>query len=808
MTISYNWLMDYFQQPIPHDKLSTILNSIGLEVEGYEHYEEIKGGLAGLVTGEVLTVEKHPNADRLSVTTVNTGGEHPLQIVCGAPNVAAGQKVIVATVGTTIYPVSGDPLTMRAAKIRGVESMGMICADDEIGLGTDHSGIKILPAETPVGQSVAAMFSPYEDYVIEIGLTPNRSDAMSHLGVARDICSWLNHHEGLNISPIRRRKAELVPTGKACPVKVEIDNPADCPRYTGILLEGISVAPAPVRMQQRLKAIGQRSINNIVDITNYILHDTGQPLHAFDADKIKGGLVKVRNLKAGTIFNGLDGKERKLDAGDLMICDVEDTPMCMGGVFGGNNSGVTETTTRIFLESAWFHPITIRKSSFRHQLRTDAAMHFEKSVDIGQTFEVLKQAAQMMAELSGGRLETDPVDVYPLPVAQPEINLSFDYVAKLSGKVYSPETITGILSGMGFRVVSSDDQQIRVVAPSHKTDVSIPADLVEEIMRIDGFDNIDIPSHITITPAVSAGNPDYPMREKLSGALAGLGFNEMLNNSITHSALYSSAEMEKSVRMLNNLSSELDTLKLTMLETGLQTIARNLNHRNDNLKLFEFGKTYLKAGGKYIEEDHLALFTSGSVSGQSWNSPELQADLYYLKGVLLNLAKLSGITDLRFTETNAERFEYALSGACGKTGVVMIGKPSQETLKKMDVRNAVWYADINWTSWLKAAAAQTIRYREIPKFPVVVRDLSFVADKKLTYAMLEKTIRELRIPLLKQFSVFDIFVNEKLGKDKQSMAMNFNFQDETKTLKDSEIDEMMKQINEAIADQHGAEIRK
>ena len=808
MTISYNWLMDYFQQPIPHDKLSTILNSIGLEVEGYEHYEEIKGGLAGLVTGEVLTVEKHPNADRLSVTTVNTGGEQPLQIVCGAPNVAAGQKVIVATVGTTIYPVSGDPLTMRAAKIRGVESMGMICADDEIGLGTDHSGIKILPADTPVGQSVAAMFSPYEDYVIEIGLTPNRSDAMSHLGVARDICSWLNHHEGLNISPIRRGKAELVSTSKACPVKVEIDNPADCPRYTGILLEGINVAPAPVWMQQRLKAIGQRSINNIVDITNYILHDTGQPLHAFDADKIKGGLVKVRNLEAGTIFNGLDGKERKLDAGDLMICDGENTPMCMGGVFGGNNSGVTETTTRIFLESAWFHPVTIRKSSFRHQLRTDAAMHFEKSVDIGQTFEVLKQAAQMMAELSGGRLETDPVDVYPVPAVQPEITLSFDYVVKLSGKVYPPETIKGILTGMGFQVMSSDDKQMRVIAPSHKTDVSIPADLVEEIMRIDGFDNIDIPSHITITPAVSAGNPDYPMREKLSGALAGLGFNEMLNNSITHSALYSSAEVEKSVRMLNNLSSELDTLRLTMLETGLQTIARNLNHRNDNLKLFEFGKTYLKAGEKYIEEDHLALFTSGSVSGQSWNSPELQADLYYLKGVLLNLAKLSGITDLRFIETSAERFEYALSGICGKTKVVLIGKPSQDTLKKMDIRNAVWYADINWSAWLKAAGSQAIRYREIPKFPVVVRDLSFVADKKLTYAMLEKTIRELRLPLLKQFSVFDIFVSEKLGKDKQSMAMNFNFQDETKTLKDTEIDEMMKQINEVIASQHGAEIRK
>jgi phenylalanyl-tRNA synthetase beta chain len=808
MTISYNWLMDYFQQPIPHDKLSTILNAIGLEVEGYERYEEIKGGLAGLITGEVMTVEKHPNADRLSVTTVNTGGETTLQIVCGAPNVAVGQKVIVATVGTTIYPVSGEPITMRAAKIRGVESMGMICADDEIGLGTDHSGIKILPPDTPVGQSVAEMFSPYEDHVIEIGLTPNRSDAMSHLGVARDICSWLNHHEGLNIRPVIKHQTELTPTGKACPVKVDIENSSDCLRYTGILIEGINVTAAPLWMQQRLKAIGQRSINNIVDITNYILHDTGQPLHAFDADKIKGNHIKVRNLEAGTVFNGLDGKERKLDAGDLMICDEENTPMCMGGVFGGNHSGVTDSTKRIFLESAWFHPVSIRKSSFRHQLRTDAAMHFEKSVDIGQTFEVLKRSAKMMAELAGGSLETDPVDIYPMPAVQHEINLRFDYVAKLSGKVYPPETITGILSGMGFKVLSSDEKQIRVAAPSHKTDVSIPADLVEEIMRIDGFDNIDIPSHITITPAVSAGNPDYPMREKLSGALAGLGFNEMLNNSITHSALYSSEEMEKTVRMLNNLSSELDTLRLTMLETGLQTIARNLNHRNDNLKLFEFGKTYLKAGEKYIEEEHLALFSAGSVAGKSWNSPELQADLYFLKGVLLNLAKLSGIADLRFTETTADRFEYALMGTSGKTKIVLLGKPSQEILKKMDIRNAVWYADINWSSWLKAAATYPIKYREISKFPVVVRDLSFVADKKLTYSMLEKTIRELKLPLLKHFSVFDIFKSEKIGMDKQSMAMNFTFQDETKTLKDTEIDEMMKKINDAIASKHGAEIRK
>jgi len=808
MTISYNWLMDYFTQPLPHDKLSLILNSIGLEVEGYEQFEEIKGGLAGLVTGEVLTVEKHPNADRLSVTTVNIGGDAPLQIVCGAPNVAVGQKVIVAPVGTTIYPVAGEPLTMRAAKIRGVESMGMICADDEIGMGSDHSGIKVLPAETPVALAVADIFRPYTDYVIEIGLTPNRSDAMSHLGVARDICSWLNHHEGLGIQPQIKNKTTIPVTGNSCPVAISIENQSDCLRYTGILIEGITVLESPLWLQQRLKAIGQRSINNIVDITNYILHDTGQPLHAFDADKIQGNEVRIKNLSAGTLFTGLDDKQRKLDATDLMICDVNDNPMCMGGVFGGNESGVTSTTSRIFLESAWFNPINIRKSSFRHQLRTDAAMHFEKSVDIGNTLNVLKQAASLIVDLTGGIINTDPADIYPVAKEQASIRLRFDYVQKMSGKVYPQETIVGILSGMGFEITASDDNAITVLTPSHKTDVGIPADLVEEIMRIDGFDNIAIPQSITISPAVSSGNPDYPMREKLSGALAGLGFNEMLNNSITHSAHYTAAELEKSVRMLNNLSSELDTLRLTMLETGLQTMARNLNHRNDNLKLFEFGKTYLKSGEKYFEEDHLALFSSGKISGKSWNSPEAQADLFYLKGVLQSLAKLSGITDLRFTETTAERFEYALTGNAGKLKVLTIGKPSQETLKKFDIRNPVWYADINWQLWLKAAASNAIRYREIPRFPAVTRDLSFVADKQLTYAQLEKTIKNLKIGLLKDFSIFDIFTSEKLGNDRQSIAMNFTFQDDTKTLKDTEVDEMMKQINEGITSQHGAEIRK
>ena len=557
--------MDYFAAPIAHEKLSLILNSIGLEVEGYEEYQEIKGNLVGLITGEVLTVDKHPNADRLSVTTVNIGGEQPLQIVCGAPNVAAGQKVIVAPIGTTIYPTTGDSITMKAAKIRSIESHGMICADDEIGLGADHSGIKILDAATPVGIAVASLFEPYEDHIIDIGLTPNRSDAMSHLGVARDVCSWLNHHEGTTIQPIITLKNEIPATGVACPIEVIIENTADCPRYTGILINDVQVGASPKWMQQRLKTIGQRSINNIVDITNYILHDTGQPLHAFDADQIKGGKVRIKNLPAGTSFIGLDEKERKLEAGDLMICDNDSNPMCMGGVFGGKGSGVTEATKNIFLESAWFHPISIRKSSFKHQLRTDAAMHFEKSVDIGQTLEVLKKATLLIGDFAGGKTTADPVDVYPTPNSKPVIKLEHAYVQKMSGKAYNRQTVKHILLGMGFGLLEENEDSITVDTPTHKTDVSIPADLIEEIMRIDGFDNIEIPSSIRISPSVSSGNRDYPLREKLSGILAGIGFNEMLNNSITHSANYTEEEMGRAVKMLNNLSSELDTLRLTML---------------------------------------------------------------------------------------------------------------------------------------------------------------------------------------------------------------------------------------------------
>ncbi len=808
MTISYKWLMDYFQQPIPHEKLNLILNSIGLEVESYDAYQEIRGNLAGLVTGEVLTVEKHPNADRLSVTTVHVGGEQPLQIVCGAPNVAKGQKVIVAPVGTTIFPTTGEPITMKAAKIRSIESQGMICAEDEIGLGTDHNGIKVLPAETPVGINVSSLFNPYEDHVISIGLTPNRSDAMSHYGVARDICTWMNHHEGTTIQPQIRLKSEMPASTKSCPIKVTVENQKDCRRYAGAYISGVNIVASPVWMQQRLKSIGQRSINAIVDITNYILHDTGQPLHAFDADQIKGAGVRIKNLSKGTAFVSLDEKSRTLNENDLMICDEESNPLCMGGVFGGLHSGVSTVTKNIFLESAWFHPVAIRKTSFSHQLRTDAAMHFEKSVDIGNTVDALKKAAVLITEITGGKVDTQIIDVYPTPIQQPTVSLEYAYVEKLSGKAYPSSTVKNILLNMGFECMKETSEGLTLKVPTHKTDVSIPADLVEEIMRIDGFDNIEIPTRISITPATSTRNNDAVLREKTAALLTGMGFSEMLNNSITNSKNYTAEELNVSVRMLNNLSSELDMLRYSMMETGLETIARNIHHRNENVKLFEFGKTYHRSENKYGEEDHLALFATGVLHPTTWNSKETNADLYFLKGVIESLELQAGIPRIHYEVIQHPKFDVAIEGTFNKKRIVLIAKPSEALLKHFDIKMPVWFADIAWKAWLEAASSHSIHYKEISKFPPVQRDLSFVASEHLAYAEIEKVLTSLQIPQLKSYRLFDIFKSEKLGEEKQSMAMNFTFLDETKTMKDEEIEKMMNKITTHLEKHLQAEVRK
>ena len=809
MIISYKWLMDYLPVSVEPEKLSRILNSIGLEVESFDDYEEVKGGLEGLIIGKVLEVSQHPNADKLSLTRVDIGNGEPLQVVCGAPNVAAGQTVVVAPVGSTIYPKSNPPMTMRVAKIRGVESHGMICAEDEIGLGDSHAGIMVLDEGIAVGTTAAAHFQPYSDKVISIGLTPNRSDAMSHLGVARDICAWLNHHEQLNVSVVSPLQVKLPASDNSIPVSVSIENADACPRYSGISIAGVQTGPSPIWMQQRLKAIGLRPINNIVDITNYILHETGQPLHAFDANRITGQKIIVKNLPAGTPFISLDEKERKLDAEDLMICNGLGEGMCIGGVFGGLHSGVSNETTTVFLESAWFSPAGIRKSSFRHNLRTDAATHFEKGVDISQTTEVLKRAAQLICDHANGHIASALVDVYPAPRKPIEINISYTYLERLSGKYYAPETVKEILQGLGFTVVNEDDRMLTIHVPFHKTDINMPADIAEEIMRIDGFDNIAIPANISFSPATETLGKKEALREKISGILAGMGFREMLNNSITNSAYYSEAVLSTSVKMMNNLSAELDILRPSMLETGLQSLAHNLNRKNVNLHLFEFGKTYsVDAPGKYTEDDHLAIFITGKKAAESWKQKQEPTDLFYVKGIIRVIFAHLGLPEPVYSQVQNPHMDIYLSGSVHQQVLVHIGLVNKKRLDRFDIRQETWFADLSWNQCLEQNEEVKLAYREVPRFPTMFRDLAFVVDKTLPYEKIEAAVSSLKISKLKGINLFDVFESDKVGAGKKSMAMSFSFRDEEKTLTDEEVEQLMQKIISIFEKELDAQIRR
>lgn len=810
MVLSYKWLSDYLPVELPHEKLSMILNAIGLEVEGYEAYEEVTGGLAGLVIGKVLEVSQHPNADRLKLTLVDLGTGTPTQIVCGAPNVAVGQTVLVAPVGATIHPKNHPPMTMRLAKIRGVESHGMICAEDEVGLGDSHDGIMILPDELKAGMPAADHFQPYSDHVIEIGLTPNRSDAMSHLGVARDVCAWLRHHEGLTAEVRLPFDFSLTEGDESMPFDIRIEATERCQRYVGVSISGVSVEPSPRWLQDRLRAVGLRPINNVVDITNYVLHETGQPLHAFDADRIPGRTIRVKTVEEGTAFKGLDGKERNLSAEDLMICDVNGQGLCIGGVFGGIDSGVTSQTKNVFLESAWFHPVSIRKTSFRHQLRTDAATHFEKGVDIGRTADVLRRAADMICRLSNGKIASSIFDVYPTPAPQRTLSFSGDFIRRLSGKAYGDDTIAGILSALGFSIHAHDGDLMTVGIPSHKTDISLPADIAEEVMRIDGFDNISIPTRISYSPTPDPLENREAAREKISLILAGLGFQEMLNNSITFSGHYSAEALNSSVRMMNSLSAELDTMRPSMLETGLQAVAHNLNRKNLDLQLFEFGKTYARKGeGGYIETDRLAIFQTGNRRANGWKKDGAVADLFHLKGLVELIFKQSGLEAPHWTGSASDRLDMHLTGQASGREVAAIGQVGQDVLSRFDIRQDVWYAEINWGSLMDGAeAAPRLRYREVPRFPAVTRDLAFVVERHLPYEQIKSVTEGLKLARLRSFNLFDIFESEKLGAGLKSMAMSFTFLDEEKTMTDTEVEAMVQQIKSTFEKDLGAQVRR
>ncbi len=815
MIISYNWLCEYLPagqagmpEAIEPEKLSRILTAIGLEVESLEKFEAVKGGLQGLVVGEVLTCEKHPDADKLKLTTVTIGSGEDLQIVCGAHNVAAGQKVVVAPIGTTIYPLNGEPMMMKKAKIRGVESHGMICAQDEIGLGEDHAGIIVLPHDTAAGTLLADHFNLTDDHIFEIGLTPNRIDAMSHLGVAKDVCAYLTHHTKKDTIVRSPFKNNFKPDNQGLQMGVVIENEESCQRYSGVSIEGVTIAESPSWLQDKLKSIGLRPINNIVDITNFILHETGQPLHAFDANAITGKKLVIKNVPEGTAFITLDEKERKLFGEDLMICNSE-APMCIAGVYGGMHSGVTPSTKNIFLESAWFNPTTIRKTSLKHGLRTDAAARFEKGVDISNTVNVLKRAALLIKEIAGGQIASDIVDIYPNPKQRTEVALKYHYLKKLSGKNYHGDTIKNILHSLGFELIKEGADEMRFSVPYSKPDISIAADIVEEIMRIDGLDNVEIPNMITIAPSVDTLTHEVAYTEKVAEYLAGSGFREIFTNSITNSAYYSNEVLEGTVMMINNLSEELNVLRPAMMETGLSSIAYNLNRKNTDLKFFEFGKTYMvNAAGKYAEDNHLAIYATGNKTAGSWKSKAEKVDLYFIKAVFEKILLVLGLKIDSYAPATNPGLSDAVQAFIKNEPVAEIGVLHKNKMERFDIKQPVFYADLNWDRLLKLNKKINIQYKEISKYPAVSRDLAIVVDKTLPFEAVEKATQAARINKLTSISLFDIFESDKIGDGKKSMAINFNFLDEEKTMTDKEIDAMMNKLIAAYEKDLGAEIRK
>ena len=817
MNISYNWLKNYLNIDLAPEKVSEILTDIGLEVGGIEEIQSIKGGLEGLVIGEVLTCEKHANADKLSVTTVNIGGEEPLPIVCGAPNVAAGQKVVVATVGTVLYS-DDDSFTIKKSKIRGEQSMGMICAEDEIGLGGGHDGIMVLPAEVEAGVLAKDYFKVENDTAIEIDLTPNRVDGSSHYGVARDLAAYLKQHQDkveLTLPSVSDFKVE----NTNFPVKVSVENQEACPRYCGVTISDVTVKASPEWLQNRLKAIGLAPINNIVDITNFVLHELGQPLHAFDGDEISGSEVIVKTLPEGTEFVTLDEEKRQLSDQDLMICDNKGG-MCIAGVFGGIQSGVSEKTTKIFLESAYFNPVWVRKTAKRHTLSTDASFRFERGVDPNMTIHALKRAALLIKEVAGGTISSDLVDIYPNEIAFFEVDVTYRNINRLIGKELSQDTIKNILVALDIVITSENNEGLKLSVPPYRVDVQREADVIEEILRIYGYNNIEMPASVNSTIVYSQKPDDHKTKNTIANQLSAQGFNEIMCNSLTKASYYESLEVyprQNVVELANPLSNDLNGMRQTLLFGGLESIQHNVNRRNGDLKLFEFGNTYqYTAGGdksdlnSYDETQSLALFMVGNKTSVNWNTPEQTTSFFDVKTQVENILIRLGLSfaDFKEEETKSDLFSEGLAYTQGDKSVIDFGMVGSKHLKTFDIDVPVYYAEIKWDIILKKSSKKTVTFSEISKFPEVKRDLALVINKDITFAQVKQIAQKTEKKLLKRVSLFDVFEGDKIGADKKSYAVSFILQDETKTLNDKQIDKIMKKMMSTYERDLGAQIRK
>lgn len=799
MKISYNWLQQFLQTDWEADKTGELLTDLGLEVEGIETVESIKGSLKGVVVGEVKTCEKHSNADKLKVTTVDLGDGNPVQIVCGAPNVAAGQKVPVATVGTMLYDEKGEGFKIKKGKIRGEESHGMICAEDELGLGQSHDGIMILDESLVPGTPCSEVFNIETDHVFEIGLTPNRADAMSHYGVARDLRAGLIQ-QGTNIELISPSVSDFHVDERTHKIDIEIEDKDLAPRYCGITITDVEVKESPEWIQNRLKAIGLTPKNNIVDITNYVLHELGQPLHAFDASKIRGGKVVVKTLEEGTKFTTLDDVERELSSEDIMICDADDNPLCIGGVFGGAKSGVTEHTTSIFLESAYFNPVSVRKTAKRHGLNTDASFRFERGIDINTTKYALKRAALLIEEYAGGKMSSDILDFYPVKVEDFEVFLSFDNAYKLIGQEIPKETIKKILASLDIKINSVTEAGLGLVVPSYRVDVQRESDIIEEILRVYGYNNIEF-SHKLNTSISFDSDKNVKIENIVADQLTSIGFNETMANSLTKAdyiELSDNLNADFNVEMLNPLSNDLKVMRQSLLFSGLESVAYNINRKNNSLKFYEFGKTYHKYESGYQEDKHLTLFVTGNRTQDSWKVASQASDFFYVKGVVTALLSRLGIDKLKTTPTKSDVFSEGITLSLGKTKLVELGVVKRTILKEFSIKQEVLFADFNWQNILGLVGKKKIKVADLPKFPAVKRDLALLLDNKVEFKEIYNLAFQSERKLLKEVDLFDVYEGDKLPEGKKSYAVSFVLQDENKTLADKQIDKIMQKLQQTF----------
>ena len=819
MNISYNWLKNYLKSDLTAEEASVILTDIGLEIEDFEKLEAVKGGLKGVVVGEVLTCEDHPDSDHLHITTVDVGAGEPLGIVCGAANCRKGLKVMCATVGAELHPIGEEGVfKIKRSKIRGVESLGMLCAEDELGIGSSHDGIMELDQDAVPGTPAMEYLKLTDDYRLSIGLTPNRIDAGSHYGVARDLCAYLRS---------QGREAELVlPSVEGFKVdntskvtKVRVENTEAAPRYAGINISGVKVAPSPQWLQNALRAIGINPKNNVVDVTNYVLHELCQPLHSFDADKIEGGEVVVRTCAEGTKFRTLDGVERTLSDKDLMICDAE-KPMCIAGVFGGEHSGVSESTTNVFLESAYFNPVWVRKTAKRHALSTDASFRFERGIDPNITVYALKRAAMLIKELAGGEITSEITDLYPAPVAPFAIDIKFDYIDNLIGKKIGNDTICKILSDLGIEICERTEEGLSVKVPAYRVDVQRPADLVEEILRIYGYNNVEIPEHVNSTLSYEQKPNKDRLRNMVSDMLSACGFAEVMNNSLSKSSYYENSEVypiANCVKIMNPLSADLGVMRQTLLFGLLEVVSLNVNHKAQSVRIYEFGNTYTYAperkeeGGlaPYSEGMRLSVAISGAKSVQSWNSKAEVSDFFSLKAIAEKILRRFGmdIYQLRSEPLSSELYSEGLSLKAGNKELLTIATVSPKTRKMFDLKGEVYVLDIDFDTLLKYTRKHKVTAHELAKFPAVKRDLALLVDTAVSYAELRQIAFQTEKKLLKDVTLFDVYTGDKLEAGKKSYALGFLLQDESRTLDDKTIDGTMQKLIDAFAKKAGATIR-